>query len=577
MRTFYAPEIQHGEVLGDYSVLEPLGRGPVGTTYHAMHKSSGKEFVLKTVMLSELIPMEWIERFEAQATLIGKLRSAAVDPVLATGRYGPFLYAIKDFVHDGEGASCDLRQYIARHGGKLSSFQTFNIVKQMVTGLLDASRYQDAHHHGILHGNLKPENVLIGHCKSVGPVPFEVKMTDWEPYALYQSFIVGEAFRQWNDRLGDKPGPMRERALGNALHAIYRRFDYLAPELRQQRRPTVQGDIFSLGMLTYEMLTGDVPSGTLRKPSEICPELPSGWDKFCNMCVQHRADLRFQHYEAMLEYVEVHLASVEQDQMAAEQKPAAQPVKRERRSLTPPGMVFIPAATFLVGSADCGEDCLPVHECRTKGFYMDRTLVTNAQFERFILETGYETEAEQGEGGPVWLDGEWTVVPGVSWRQPFGKEVPREFMQHPVVQITYNDCLAYADWCGRRLPTEEEWEYAARGGLKEVRYPWGNTISRTQANFASDSTVPVMQYPANGFGLYDMAGNVWEWTNSWYKAYPGNSRNNPHFGDKYKVVRGGAWMNDGAHCMVAFRNANVPTHCLPTVGFRTAADFEQQS
>ncbi|MCB1135244.1 MAG: SUMF1/EgtB/PvdO family nonheme iron enzyme, partial [Chlamydiia bacterium] len=98
-------------------------------------------------------------------------------------------------------------------------------------------------------------------------------------------------------------------------------------------------------------------------------------------------------------------------------------------------------------------------------------------------------------------------------------------------------------------------------------------ISRYHANYASTGTTAVMAYPANSQGLHDMIGNVWEWTDSWYLSYPGNPKPSPHFGEKYRVVRGGAWMYDGSHCQSAYRNANQPERCYPTVGFRTVRDL----
>ena len=155
-----------------------------------------------------------------------------------------------------------------------------------------------------------------------------------------------------------------------------------------------------------------------------------------------------------------------------------------------------------------------------------------------------------------------------------GKPIPN-LGQHPVTQITYDDAVAYAEWLGHRLPEEWEWEYSALAGEKDKLFPWGNDISPANANYGSDCTSEVMKYSPNDFGLFDMAGNVWEWTNSWYMAYPGNHQENSYFGEKYKVVRGGAWMYDGAHCMSSYRNANQPDRAYPTVGFRTVLNFKE--
>ena len=151
-------------------------------------------------------------------------------------------------------------------------------------------------------------------------------------------------------------------------------------------------------------------------------------------------------------------------------------------------------------------------------------------------------------------------------------KMSEDFYNHPVVQVSYADAEAYACWLKRRLPTEEEWEYAAAGKERSPKYPCGEEISRSQANYGSKGTCAVMGYSPNGYGLYDMPGNVWEWTSSWYKAYPGNivgGEESENFGEKYRVVRGGAWMYDDVQCMTSYRNASDPSQPYPTVGFRT--------
>ncbi|SCA58735.1 Sulfatase-modifying factor 1, partial [Chlamydiales bacterium SCGC AB-751-O23] len=239
-------------------------------------------------------------------------------------------------------------------------------------------------------------------------------------------------------------------------------------------------------------------------------------------------------------------------------------------------MVYIPLGEFSVGSEECGEDAKPPHTCATKGFYLDKFCVSNQQFAHFVKETDYVTEAERGEGAPIWLEGQWKMLEGISWKNPTGNTLPKDFPAHPVTQITLEDAKAYSEWMGKRLPTEEEWEYAAKGGQINARYPWGDNISKVHANFMSDKTVVNGSYPANGYGLYDMAGNVWEWTDSYYIAYPGNTSSNPHFTEDLQVVRGGAWLYDAAYCLIAFRNANQKSRCYPTLGFRCALDFIEE-
>lgn len=244
----------------------------------------------------------------------------------------------------------------------------------------------------------------------------------------------------------------------------------------------------------------------------------------------------------------------------------------ETRSLarinnTPPpgpaleGMVWIPGGTFWMGCEDCDmPDSTPVHLVEVDGYWMDVTPVTNAQFARFVEATGYVTIAERKPdprdypgvdstklvaGSAVFTSPPrdvplnditqwWHYVPGASWKQPEGPgSSVKDREDHPVVQIAWEDAVAYAKWAGKRLPTEAEFEFAARGGKDRGRYAWGNELKPEgkwaaniwQGRFPSDNTVEdgylrtsrVMGFPANGFGLYDVGGNVWQWCSDWYR------------------------------------------------------------
>ena len=236
----------------------------------------------------------------------------------------------------------------------------------------------------------------------------------------------------------------------------------------------------------------------------------------------------------------------------------------------PKGMAWIPGGEFSMGAQemqgmnDVGMkatlDSRPVHRVYIDGFYMDKTDVTNAEFARFVKATGYITVAERkpraedypgappenlvagsvvfaAPDHPVPLDNYfqwWTYVHGANWRHPEGPQTTIAGKDnYPVVHIAYEDADAYARWAGERLPTEAEWEFAARGGLSGRLYAWGdelrphgkwmaNTFEGHFPNHNSGedgfvATSPVKSFPPNGYGLYDMAGNVWQWTSDWYR------------------------------------------------------------
>ncbi len=242
-----------------------------------------------------------------------------------------------------------------------------------------------------------------------------------------------------------------------------------------------------------------------------------------------------------------------------------------------PGMVLIPAGTFLMGSEDGGEFERPIHEVHLDDYWLDETPVTNEKFSKFIEETGYETDAERVGAAWGYKDGKFGQIPNLCWRDYAlpGRE------DHPVVLISWNDAQAYAQWAGKRLPTEAEWEKAARGGLVGKLYPWGDVEpDGSQSNFARSPaeippTTPVKQFPPNGYGLFDMVGNVWQLCSDWYDAYyyaesPSKNPKGPSAGE-YRVRRGGAWnVIQPFRLRCANRGAIAPNYPVPNVGFRCA-------
>lgn len=331
-------------------------------------------------------------------------------------------------------------------------------------------------------------------------------------------------------------------------------------------------------------------------------------------------------------------------------QPVRDPIRHADQGPTD-GMVQLPGGPFLMGTdypqgfPDDGEG--PVREVALRPFWIDTTTVTNTQFAAFIADTGYETEAERFGWSFVFhlhlskkfadrLRKEstvpqtpwWLAVPGAKWDRPFGERSSiKDLMDHPVVQVSWNDAIAYAQWAGKRLPTEAEWEYASRGGREQTLYPWGDVLEPRgqhrcniwQGKFPTDNsaddgyvgTAPATAYTPNAYGLSNTSGNVWEWTNDWFSpqwhldvstatrdnpigpvpaepeasccgsSNPQSQTHPPTLTDAtgyhltHKVQKGGSYLCHHSYCnryRLGARTGNTPDSATTNNGFRCVRD-----
>ncbi len=261
----------------------------------------------------------------------------------------------------------------------------------------------------------------------------------------------------------------------------------------------------------------------------------------------------------------------------------------------PPGMVLVPGGHTNIGSEVGMPMERPVFRAKVKPFLMDVHPVTVAQFRAFVDATGYETEAETfGNAGVLNTEtGQWTLVDGATWDFPLGPASAPAGDDHPVTQVSWNDAVAYSAWGGKRLPTEVEWEHAARGAKNDSRpYAWGESLVEDGAIMANVwngqfpvhnsgldgylMTSPVGTYGKTSLGLTDMGGNVWEWTADWYRPY--SERHQPFQPDAYseKAQRGGSFLCEPGWChgyRVSARSHSTAESSLHHVGFRCVMDL----
>ena len=284
------------------------------------------------------------------------------------------------------------------------------------------------------------------------------------------------------------------------------------------------------------------------------------------------------------------------------------------------GMVIIDGGAYLMGNEDDdawvedGEG--PIREVTVAPFYLDATTVTNAQFAEFIEATGFQTDADRFGWSFVFLtmlpkskrrklkDSRtvlglqwWYAIEGANWRKPEGPGSNiKKRMDHPVIHVSWHDAIAFCRWKGKRLPREAEWEFAARGGLVQKKYPWGDELSpagrhrcniwqgvfpeRDSGEDGYRGTAPARSFRQNDFGFYNVSGNVWEWCNDWFSpawhvSGPRLNPRGPEIGDR-RIMKGGSYLCHKSYCnryRVGARTSNTPDSSTGNCGFRCARDI----
>ncbi|HEY4255112.1 MAG TPA: SUMF1/EgtB/PvdO family nonheme iron enzyme, partial [Chlamydiales bacterium] len=490
-----------------------------------------------------------------------------------------------------------------------------------------ASAIDHAHESKVAHGGIKLSNVLVAP---------DGKGVKWMLADFGVSRLLGEeiAFSRLAGAIAravglGNPG-LSERA-SFAASLFTKSFAFLSPEQKTLEKEIsfFKCDAYAFGVLVYYTLMQKLPDGSYDLPSRVLPNHHLNWDLLISRCLQQNPHVRPQKLVlALNEYLQAPrslpkesytLGEIEPKiesalQMAFEfsaKEQASQPVlesynkpilkpaeiarpeyeadpgaifqrdllvshyepkKVEVKEVEPilTEMVVIPGGTYMRGSQEGARDEMPKHPITLSSFALDIHAVTNEQFVRFLQAMGGEKDKNNND---------IIRLRDARIKRSSGKlTIESGYAKHPVVGVTWYGATAYARWIGKRLPTEAEWEAAASSGRESFTYPTGIEIERTQANFFSSDTTPVMSYPPNAFGLYDTAGNVYEWCNDWYaynyydaSALEPMSPMGPPQG-VYRVLRGGCWKSLKEDLRCSHRHRNNPGAVNGTYGFRCAAD-----
>ncbi len=590
--------------LGDYRLLKHIGHGSMGASFVAEQRFTKKKYVLKVLPEELSQDRGFLQRFEEEVAILAQLDHQNIVKIYNVSFAQGVYFLVSDCIVDEMGETTNLSEYFRQRGKKISQPEILSIAQQV------ASALDYGHTCKVAHRNLKLNNILISNRESVPGPQIQIKISDWG-----LSKIIGlgacltRTFKGMAEACGIAqvtqnryPNPPVEVAKLAPLHQILiQNFSFLAPE--QKRLDMVaneRSDSYAFGILIYYLLMGEYPEGAFSLPSERFDECAIDWDMVIKECLAPNPQRRAYLLDELLAKATVSKFKVQestpqpapepvlvgaQEANKVEEKEKRSPWVREERivkeyapekrevsSVQPiqTEMVEIQKGDYFRGTPTGCRDEMPRHSVSIDSFAIDVHPVTNEQFMRFLEYIGGEKDAQNHdiirlrESRIKKSAGRISIEPG--------------YNKHPVVGVTWYGAVAYAQWIGKRLPTEAEWEVACSGDFENPLYPTGDTIEKTQANFFSSDTTAVMSYPPNSYGLYDMAGNVYEWCHDWYEYnyYESSAQepNNPKgpLQGVYRVLRGGCWKSLKEDLRTSKRHRNNPGVANGTYGFRCAQD-----
>ena len=498
---FAGESMAPGERIGNYEVIDELGRGGMGVVYHVRHELTGVACALKIIRPELSLDEQHYNRFLSEANVARGLGHDNIIRVDQPITDNDLLYFTMDFIPGSDlGKLIEKRK--AEKGGALPLF-SLEETCQVLLPILNALAFAHSRQQPVIHCDLKPKNVMIS-----GEFPnVRVTVLDFG----FARILSAESRSTLVKAEGGDP-------------------EYMAPEQWENDPVSVATDLFPVGTMLYHLLTGVIPRGMFSPLSRKVSGLPQSIDDIINRSLQQEPQDRFQDATAMAKALSVVLdlksAKDEAESSNPNLEPLSQPSPGDMWTEPITGMVFlwVPGGTYLMGGAiddpDVTFDEIPQHEVTLDGFWLGKYPVTQGQWVK-VMESN-PSKFQKGDDYPVEM---------VSWYE--AQDFCMGLMQKGSGMF--------------RLPTEAEWEYAARSGGRNEKYAGGNDLERVAwyGGNSGGSTHPVGTKAPNGLGLFDMSGNVWEWMADTFdrNAYINHNRENPlHLGrGMFRVQRGGGW------------------------------------
>jgi formylglycine-generating enzyme required for sulfatase activity/tRNA A-37 threonylcarbamoyl transferase component Bud32 len=509
------------EDVGKYEIIEEIGRGGFAVVYKALDTSLDRIVALKVLKPHYLDEPDFVARFQQEARSAAKLFHPHIVTIFEVGEVEGSHFIAMRFL-GGQPLSVMIKQQ-----GRLQLDQATSIVEQIGSAL------DDIHSQNLVHRDVKPSNIIVSNDG-------QATLTDFG--------IVRAADGTRYTTTGASMGTP----------------EYMSPEQGQGLETTHHSDIYSLGVVLYEILAGKPPFEAptplavmvkhLQEPppplGTLNPNLPASIEAIIAKALAKDPQARYKNPSDLVQDLK-DAALAEKPSVAAQM---AKLVVPNLDDIDPYGeMILIPAGEFIMGE---GSQQRTVY---VEEFHIAKYPVTNARYAAFMEAGGYEN--------PEYWSGE-----GWKWQEESNTTQPEywhvgDLIQphHPVVGVTCHEAEAYCRWAGLRLPTEQEWEKAARGTDGRA-YPWGDEWQEGRCNSQetfNGCTTPVNKYQdgASPYGVMDMVGNVWEWTSGWYDSKR-----------TYRPLRGGSWLSYQEDMLCAFRNGNRPHYRGNVVGFRCAGN-----